>query len=176
MKWMTLALVSALTACGASSPAPNSQTASASGVGAPTAAFGSYQTFSFAPANPPKEGEITARSLEVQRKLMPLVQASLEKRGYALKEEMPDLLIKITAAQGEFPGEKTQHGNPEEPVPAGFIGVDAYDRSTGNSVWHGSAQAEIDPQKINDSLLAAGVEKMLADFPTRATAPVAQAQ
>jgi hypothetical protein len=60
-----------------------------------------------------------------------------------------------------------QRGNPPEPSPSGYIGVDAYDRTTGTGVWHGSGYAEVDPQKIDDALLARGVEKMLAGFPSR---------
>jgi hypothetical protein len=165
MKWMILALVSAAVACSSSAPAPRAE---ASGVGATKTSFAGYKTFAFAPANPPSSGyEVTERSLEVQRRLTPLVQASLEKRGYTKTEQNPDLLIKITAGSGSLEQEKVQRGNPGEPAPSGFIGVDAYDRATGSGVWHGSGHAEVDPQKIDDTLLALGVEKMLAGFPRR---------
>jgi len=164
MKWLNCLVMGALTACATSSQ----PYAEASGVGAGQAAFASYRTFAFAPANPPAAGYVvTERSLEVQRRLAPLVQASLEKRGYRKSEENPDLLIKITAGSGTKWGEKTQHGAPTEATPSGFIGVDAYDRTTGADVWHSSGHAEIDPRRIDDALLERGVEKMLDGFPSR---------
>ena len=167
MKWITLALLGAAIGCGSASPEP--RTASASGAGAPRAKFADYRTFSFAPANPPAAGyEQTPRSLEVQQRLGPLVKASLEKRGYAQAASSADLLIKISAGSGELEGDKTQRGNPNEPTPSGFIGIDAYDGQSGATVWHGSGQAELkSDQSIDDALLASGVERILLDFPAR---------
>lgn len=167
MKWITLALLGAAIGCGATSPEPRA--ASASGTGAPQEKFADYRTFSFAPANPPAGGyEVTPRSLEVQQRLAPLVKASLEKRGYAQAASGADLLIKISAGTGELPGDKTQRGNPDEPTPSGFIGIDAYDGRSGATVWHGSGQAELKPeQPIDDALLKSGVERILMDFPAR---------
>lgn len=165
MKWLNLSIISMVTACAAAASEPFAE---ASGVGATNASFARYETFAFAPANPPGAGYVvTQRSLEVQRRLAPLVQASLQKRGYQKTEANPDLLIKITAGSGTIWGEKTQHGNPAEATPSGFIGVDAYDRTTGADVWHASGYAEIDPTKIDDMLLERGVEKMLEGFPSR---------
>jgi Domain of unknown function (DUF4136) len=168
MKWITLALVGALVGCGSNSPEPRS--ASASGSGASQSKFTEYKTFAFAPANPPAGGyEVTPRSLEVQERLAPLVKAQLEKRGYAQAANGADLLIKISAGSGELPGDKTQRGNPDEPTPSGFIGIDAYDGRSGATVWHGSGQAELKAeQPIDDALLASGVERILMDFPARA--------
>jgi Domain of unknown function (DUF4136) len=167
MKWLALALLGAVIGCGSTSPEPRA--ASASGVGAPSAKFSEYRTFSFAPANPPAGSyEVTPRALEVQQRLAPLVKASLEKRGYAQAAGDADLLIKISAGTGELPGDKTQRGNPEEPTPIGFIGIDAYDGRSGTTVWHGSGKAELTPdQPIDDALLASGVERILMDFPAR---------
>jgi hypothetical protein len=166
MKWTTLALFCAAVACSSTTTKP--PLASASGVGAPKADFTKYQTFSFATANPPAPGyETTERSLEVQNKLAPLVKASLEKRGYAPAAENADLLIRISSGSGTLEGEKTQRGNPGDASAAGFIGIDAYDRQTGAGIWHGFAFAEIDPKRIDDGLLARGVDYMLAEFPAR---------
>jgi len=176
MKWLTLSLLFALTGCGSNSPEP--RTASASGVGAPQSKFSDYRTFSFAPANSPAEGyEVTQRSIEVQERLAPLVKASLEKRGYAQTASGADLLIKVSAGTGELPGGKTQRGNPDEPAPSGFIGIDAYDGHSGATVWHGSGQAELKPeQPIDEALLASGVERILMDFPARGQAEAASNQ
>jgi len=167
MKLMTLALLGVMTAC--SSTTTNQPQATASGVGSPRADFAKYQTFAFGPANPPAEGYMTtARSLEVERRLSSLVDSTLQGRGYKPSTGQADLLIKVSTGSGTLAGDKVQRGNPEADVPAGFIGVDAYDSATGASIWHGYAFAEIDPNHINDSLLAQGVEKMLATFPSRA--------
>ena len=167
LNWTAYALLSTALACNATSPEP--RPASASGVGAPQADFNAYKTFSFAPANAPAEGyQVTPRSLEVQRRLAALVQTSLEKRGYLMAASDADLLVKVSSGWGEAPGDKTQRGNPEEPTPSGFIGIDAYDSRTGVTVWHGSGQAELkDQEPIEDALLARGVERILADFPAR---------
>jgi hypothetical protein len=38
-------------------------------------------------------------------------------------------------------------------------------------VWHGTAQAEIDPQRINELAIRSAVEQMLVRFPARSDAP-----
>src|SRR5689334_15311813 len=144
MKWMTLVLVSAVAGCTATTEKPPRATASS--VGAPRAALEKYETFTFGAANPPAAGyDTTARSLEVQRRLTPLVQASLEKRGYEQTADSPDLVIKISTGSGTLAGDEASRGAPSGQSATGFIGIDAYDRLTGTDVWHGSAFAEVDP-------------------------------
>ncbi|HWZ87401.1 MAG TPA: DUF4136 domain-containing protein, partial [Polyangiaceae bacterium] len=58
----------------------------------------------------------------------------------------------------------------------GYVGIDIYDGPTGGEVWQGSAFAEIDPEKVDDSLLRMGVSHMLANFPARDAAGVASAR
>jgi hypothetical protein len=72
-----LALLATTTACSATHSTP--ARTSASGISSPRADFTKYQTFTFGPANPPAANyQITARSLEVQRRLALVVQASLQ--------------------------------------------------------------------------------------------------
>jgi hypothetical protein len=166
MKWTSLALLGALVACNATNPQP--PRAVASSVGAPRADFSKYRTFTFGPANPAVTGyETNARSLEVQRRLTPIVEAQLQKRGYAESADHADLVVKLSTGTGVELGDKTQRGNPASATAVGFIGIDAYDGATGASIWHGFAFAEIDPEQISDGLLARGVQHMLADFPAR---------
>lgn len=166
MKWMTLALLGVTTACSATSS--NTPHATASGIGSPRADFGKYQTFSFGAANQPASGYATTeRSLEVQRKLASLVEASLQERGYQPSAAGADLVIKISTGSGTLPGDAVQRGNSAAATPAGFIGIDAYDSTTGAGIWHGSAFAEIDSERIDEQLLARGVQEMLASFPAR---------
>jgi hypothetical protein len=51
--------------------------------------------------------------------------------------------------------------------------LDAFDGSTAQQVWHGTAQAEIDPQRINEraiGAIGAAMRQMLAPFPARSDA------
>lgn len=166
MKWIALTLVYLVTACSSTPPEP--RVASATGFGARSPALDKYRTFMFGPANPPTEGYATTeRSLEVQRRIMPLVEASLAQRGYTPGQQDADLVIKISTGSGTLPGDSVQRGNSSAQTAAGFIGIDAYDRLTGATVWHGTAFAEINPELIDNALLARGVERMLLDFPSR---------
>lgn len=166
MKWLIFSLFSAVVACNSASSEP--PRAAATGIGSASADFSKYKTFSFAPANPPADGfQVTPRSLEVQRRLAPLVQTWLEKHGYVQADDKPELLVKLSSGSAALAGEKRQRGNPGEEQPAGAIGIDVYDSASGTAVWHGSGMAEIDPEVINDELLALGVEKMMAEFPSQ---------
>jgi hypothetical protein len=166
MKYMTFTLLAVATACSSTTSTP--PRATASGISSPRADFTKYQTFSFGPANPPAVGyQVTERSLEVQRRIAVLVQASLQERGYQQTADNADLVIKISTGSGMLPGDKVQRGNPAAEASAGFIGVDAYDSASGAGVWHGSAFAHIDPSRIDDALLSRGVKDMLAAFPAR---------
>jgi hypothetical protein len=177
MKWIAVALVGALTSC--SAVAPPTKTA-ATVVASPHASLASYHTFSFGLSDPPKEGyEVTPRSLEVQRRLRPVVLTALEQRGYTADDAGGDLVVKLAAGTGPDQ-HQSEEFNAERAVPTGlargYIGIDIYDRSTGSEVWQGSAFAEIDPAKIDDSLLQMGVNHMLKDFPARDTGGVASSR
>jgi Domain of unknown function (DUF4136) len=171
MKWMALALLGA-TSC-TTAAVPNS--AVATSVSSPHVPLAAYHTFSFGLADQPKSGyEVTPRSLEVQRRLRPLVLAALQERGYTENETKADFIVKLATGTGAGPGpgpevERAVH----VPVARGFIGINIYDAPTGTEVWQGSAFAEIDPEKIDDSLLEMGVSHMLAGFPARESAGVA---
>jgi hypothetical protein len=177
MKWIAIALMGALTCC--SAVAPPTKTA-ATVVASPHASLASYHTFSFGLSDPPKEGyEVTPRSLEVQRRLRSVVLTALVLRGYTADDVGGDFVVKLAAGTGP---DQYQGGqlDGERAIPTGlargFIGIDIYDRSTGTEVWQGSAFAEIDPAKIDDSLLQMGVNHMLKDFPARDTGGVASSR
>ncbi|HEY0468508.1 MAG TPA: DUF4136 domain-containing protein [Polyangiaceae bacterium] len=172
MKWTALALLSAVTAC-ATAAAPSKPVASS--FAAPNAPFASYQTFSFGLADQPKAGYVvTPRSLEVQRRLRPAVLEALQARGYVEDETKADIIVKLAAGTGTIPNPAADRAVPGGPA-RGFIGIHIYDAPSGTEVWQGSAFAEIDPEKIDDSLLRMGVEHMLTDFPARKAEPVANA-
>ena len=123
--------------------------------------------------NQPKSGfEVTPRSLEVQRRLRPLVLAALEERGYSEDDSKADFIVKLATGTGTVQAPGAERALPST-VARGFIGIDIYDAQAGSQVWQGSAFAEIDPEKIDDSLLKMGVSHMLASFPARAAGGVA---
>jgi hypothetical protein len=174
MRCVTLALVSTLSACSANTSEPP---AAASSIGSLRADFTRYRTFTFGPANPPAAGyQVTPRSLEVLRRLAPIVQASLEKRGYTPSSE-GDLIVKISAGTDTNAGERLYSEDPPRTF-VGFIGLDAYDRVTGATIWHGTGTAEVEPELVDDRLLTRGVERMLSNFPARgqSSAPTASAR
>jgi Domain of unknown function (DUF4136) len=177
MNWISLALVGVLSAC--TSTTPQTKTAATSVV-APHAALATYHTFSFGLSDAPKVGyEVTPRSLEVQRRLRPVVSTALQQRGYTANDAQGDLVVKLATGTGPETMQSAEKGA-ERAIPTGlargYIGINIYDAATGVEVWQGSAFAEIDPSKIDDALLRMGVEHMLQDFPGRAMGGVAAAQ
>ena len=173
MKWISIALVSVLAACGTTNPQPKT---AATSIASPRASLASYHTFSFGLSDQPKSGyEVTPRSLEVQRRLRSVVLTALQQRGYTASDATGDMVVKLATGTGA----EVVEGGAERATPTGlangYIGVNIYDGSTGTEVWQGSAFAEIDPAKIDDSLLQVGVSHMLQDFPARDTGGVAAA-
>jgi Domain of unknown function (DUF4136) len=175
MKWIAFVLLTA-TACGAAlQQQPNGM---ASSFAAPRAEFGSYETFSFGLADPPKSGyDVTPRSLEVMRRLQPLVLEALRARGYKDDATKVDFVVKLAAGTGVASAPPTSGANAfgdsaetqSTGIDAaeGYIGINIYDAATGSQVWQGTAFAEIDPEKIDDALLKRGVAHMLASVPLR---------
>jgi len=171
MKWMALALLG-VTSC-ATAAAPHKPVATS--VSSPHASLADYHTFSFGLADQPKSGfEVTPRSLEVQRRLRPLVLAALEERGYSENDAKADFIVKLATGTGAVPAPGAERALPSS-VARGFIGIDIYDAQAGTQVWQGSAFAEVDPEKIDDSLLKMGVSHMLSSFPARQAGGVAAA-
>jgi hypothetical protein len=171
MKWIGVALLGAATSC-ATGAVPSKTTATS--IASPRSAVASYHTFSFGLADQPETGyEVTPRSLEVQRRLRPVVLQALLGRGYVEDRNQSDFIVKLAAGTGELPNPAAERAVPTG-LARGFIGIDVYDGSTGTEVWKGSAFAEIDPEKIDDSLLEMGVNHMLADFPSRDTSGIAK--
>ena len=165
-QWIVALLFGTLTACNATAAPPPAR-AVATTVAAPHAPFEKYRTFSFGLAEPPKPGyEITPRSLEVQRRLRPLVQDELKGRGYTASDSNGDFIVKLVGGTGAEPNPAAERAIATK-MARGFIGLDIYDAATGTQVWQGSAFAEIDPDKIDDSLLKLGVTHMLAGFPQK---------
>ncbi len=89
-----------------------------------------------------------------------------------------DALLLIRISTGTAKADKaepttTSGGNENQPqsITAGEVVVDAFDRSTGQQVWHGTARAEIDPQRVNEPLLQAAMKQMMTPFPAHLVQP-----
>jgi hypothetical protein len=177
----SMVIVFAISAIGAIGVAACQATTSAGSshiqaISAESATFAPYRTFGFRLAGaPPFPYEVSARSFEVERRVRDLVATTLAQKGYMQAGPTPDFLVRLssgtvkedkplTAAGGAY-------GSENESVTSGEIVVDAFDGSTAQQVWHGTAQAEIDPARINELAIRSAVEQMLVRFPVRSDAP-----
>lgn len=171
MKAMGLVFAATLVACQATTSSSGSSQIQA--VSAESVAFASYRTFGFRLAEaPPAPYQVSARSFDVERRVHDLVAAELVRKGYTQADTNPDFLLRLSAGTSKqtvagFPADE----NKPQAIAMGGIVVDAFDRSTSQQVWHGTAQAEIDPTRINEPALQAAVQQLLAHFPTRSDTP-----
>jgi hypothetical protein len=168
-----ISLVGALAACGAAGRPVTYATESAGEV-----AFVSYQTFGFLPARQPAAPfEVSARSFEVERRIRPLIVAELLRKGYAEQtgEAKPDFVVVFGSAYAQVPPTDPVVWVDPPPIQKGRIAIDAFDASSDAQVWHGTAEAEVDLEKVDNQLLQTAVQQVLAPFPARSPAKAAQA-
>jgi Domain of unknown function (DUF4136) len=169
MKATALLFVLASAACHTSASAPDRAVQT---IGAASVPSARYRTFAFGLAEPPAAPyALSERSFEVERHLEPFIVAELTKKGYALSEGSADFLVRFSAGNAEVPipqpGETEGNGGPTEYAHVGELVIDAFDGSSRAQVWHGTAEARINPQGINERQLQAAVQQMLARFPAR---------
>jgi hypothetical protein len=172
-------LVGTVAACGAAR-APEGRVHTES---SEASALANYRTFGFRPAGQPAAPfEVSARSFEVERRIRPLIVAGLVQKGYmeqAGDQAKPDFVIVFGSgyAQGPAPSVDQQGGAGLAATPSiekGRIAIDAFDSSSDTQVWHGTAEAVVDPQKIDDRLLQTAVQQVLASFPARSAVAATQ--
>ncbi len=149
-----------------------------------TAPFASYHTFSFDSSEGAPGGYMMAPgSLDVQNRMKPLITSALENKGYSLSSARGDFVVLYGSGRRQAQAEHVR--NPyelslEEDEPTDFVEgaiiIDVFDGMNGGQIWHGSARTEINPDKIDDALLAKSVGDVLAKFPraTTVATPVAQ--
>ena len=172
MKAIAIILAATVAACQATT-ASVPGTSHVQTTSAEAAAFAPLRTFGFRLAEqPPAPYELSARSFEVERRVRELVAAELVGKGYTETGPDADLLIRIssgTSSEDKAVPITTSGGTENEPqrVTLGEVVVDAFSRGTGQQVWHATAQAEIDPQRINEPALQDTVHRMLTPFPGR---------
>jgi hypothetical protein len=167
--FVLLATMAACEATTASSAGPSNVKTESAG----SASFARYKTFGFRLAEtPPAPYAVSPRSFEVERQVHDLIVSELVRKGYTEAAANGDFLFRLssgTAKADKVEPTTTGGGTENEPqsVTSGEIVVDAFDGSTAQQVWHGTAQAVVDPQRINQAQLAAAVQKMLATIPAR---------
>jgi hypothetical protein len=166
MKAMAIVFAATVTACAATtSSGPQIQAISAE-----PSTFTAYRTFGFRVAGePPFPYQVSTRSFKVEQRMHDLVATALAHKGYREAGTSPDFWVRLSS--GTFKGETPPYdgivtGEPDSFI-MGEMVVDAFDGSTARQVWHGTAQAEIDPHGINDRAIGAAVRQMLAAFPAR---------
>jgi hypothetical protein len=168
MKAIAVVLVTMMAACAPAAPSGPVQVLSAS---AGTARFAPFRTFGFRLAEaPPPPYQVSARSFEVERLAHDMVAAELVRKGYTDGGANADLLLRISSgAATRYASVVLAESDGERPqsITTGEVVVDAFDRSTAQQVWHGTARAEIDPQRIDEPGLRAAVHELLAPFPER---------
>jgi Domain of unknown function (DUF4136) len=140
----------------------------------PAASFDRYQTFSMGPPEgPPKGFQTSAQSVEVQRRLQPLIAAALEQRGYTPATGKGDLVILFGSGRREVSIHETSGGVGSEWLPAdenadylqGSVVIDAVDGSSGTLVWHGRSRVRVAPDRIDEQMLLRSVQALLVSFP-----------
>jgi hypothetical protein len=143
----------------------------------PAVSFGAYRTFSFMSADGGGY-RMSARSTEVQRRLRPLIADTLTRKGYVAASGKGDIFILFGSgprdASTTEASELTAGWLPDDEgadFVEGALVIDAFDGSDGNRVWHGAMRANIDPNRIDDELLARSVQNLLSLFPTPKTDP-----
>jgi hypothetical protein len=172
MKAIAIILAATVAACQATT-ASVPGTSHVQTTSAEAAAFAPLRTFGFRLAEQaPSPYQVSARSFEVERRVHDLVAAELVRKGYKEAGTDADFLIRISSgtASGERPEPVTTSGGTENDpqlITLGEVVIDAFDRATGQQVWRGTAQAEVDPQRINEPALQATVQRMLTPFPRR---------
>jgi hypothetical protein len=169
MKTAALLFVLASAACHTSASTPDRAVQT---IGAASVPSARYRTFAFGLAEPPAAPyALSERSFEVEQRLEPFIVAELTKKGYALSEGNADFLVRFSAGNAEVPipqpGDTEGNSGPMEYVHVGEFVIDAFDGPSRAQVWHGTAETQINSQRIDDRLLQTAVQQMLSRFPAR---------
>jgi hypothetical protein len=172
MKAMAIVLAATVAACQATT---SSRPPQIQAISAESGAFAPYRTFGFRLAGtPPSPYEVSARTFVVERRVRDLVATALARKGYREADAMPDFLIRLSSGTAKADSALTAagaaYGTQGESLTSGEIVIDVFDGSTSQQVWRGTAQAEIDPQRIDELRLRSAVEQLLMRLPARGDA------
>jgi hypothetical protein len=166
MKAMAIVFAASVAACATTS----SGSSQVQAISAEPSTFTAYRTFGFRLAgDPPFPYQVSTRSFKVEQRMHDLVATALARKGYREAGTSPDFWVRLSS--GTFKGETPPYDGVVTGETDSFIMgemvVDAFDGSTAQQVWHGTAQAEIDPHGINERAIGAALQQMLARFPAR---------
>ncbi len=148
-----------------------------------TAPFASYHTFSFDGSEGAPGGYVmTPASLQILKRMQPMITYELENKGYSLSSGRGDFVVRFGSgrriAQADHVRNQYQLSL-EEDEPTDFVEgaiiIDMFDGASGGQVWHGSARTEINPDKIDPKQLMKTIDDVLEKYPhaTSTTTPVA---
>jgi hypothetical protein len=160
---ISLILVCASTACAAGpSSSQRVQTASAN------SNLSACKTFAFeSAAQPIPPFATSARAFEVERRMRPMLEAELQGKGYVetTGDGKADFVVAFASGYAAVGGVPEGQTNAKPPVLTGQLVVDAFDATSKGQVWHGMAETEVDPQKIDDRLLQTALRRIMTGFP-----------
>jgi hypothetical protein len=136
--------------------------------------FHSYHTFAFLPTRPDASPSL------VERRLLAATRSQLERRGYALDEFAPDVLVNVAAVVEERQGLRAVSGNlpgtdgvASEDYRLGRLGIDLIDTHRREVVWHGTAEGRVSAAMLREVGTAAdkAVEAVFEGFPIKPGKP-----
>jgi hypothetical protein len=145
----------------------------------PSAQFGSFATFAIGKEDAaPKTYASTPMAEDIRVRVESLVARELTAKGYAAKNEAPDLLVRVGSGVRVVKDTKAAHGTPdgvgggneldvEHDETQGSVRVDVWDTKTNTLVFRGvastiAAAKEEDPARLSDA-----IRRMFEDFPAR---------
>jgi hypothetical protein len=140
------------------------------------ASFDRYRTFAFDTAeSAPNDYASSERSAEVCKRVREQATKLLEDKGYVQADGgKSDLVLRVAAGRREPAIRRPSHGVPgwlvedeEDDFVEGAFVVDAFDTTTEELVWHGSARTAVDANRIDEERLQRAVMEVLASFPSR---------
>ncbi len=168
---LTCGNAAALAACTTGAPRVHSASLT-------TAPFDQYRTFSFGGAEPaPDETHATDHSSEVRRRAREAITTSLAAKGYVLAEKGDFTVMYGTGRADENFVRRSSHAdwldeNEDEDFTVGALVIDIFDGANGGQVWHGASRVEVDPNKVDASLVQRSVRDILAHFPNARSSPM----
>lgn len=164
--FVPLVIVVALAACGATKPQV-STTGKAS-----AAAVGSHKSYFLLIVETPPQGYAPAkRSQQVLEMAKPKIDAELAKKGYAgvASESEAELIVRVAAGVKQVVDQPTGSaqiaGVDSEVEELSTLAINIVDRTTGDSLFAGSAKKEIHSKSVKDSDVTAAVTGILAPVP-----------
>jgi hypothetical protein len=154
---------------------------------APGISLARYSTFTFAEykgEKPPGGFSLTSRSNLVHDRIECMVGEVLREHGYE-PAEGGDLVVSILVGVREarvnpppllprpVPSKSTGWSmeNETTDIVEGALVIDVLDATTSEFLWHGTASAQIDPEKVDVARIRRAVSEVLARFPRREGKP-----